>query len=95
MTKLTTKRRNALPASEFALPETKQYPIDTRRRAINAKGRAEQMENKGKISMSTKNKIDKKANKVLGDGKPKNPAMANAMNAAKKRKSTPRPKIGY
>jgi hypothetical protein len=39
--------------------------------AANAKARAEQMENKGRISASTKAKIDKKANKVLGKGKGK------------------------
>lgn len=65
MTKLTTKRRKSLPSDEFALPKERKYPIDTKNRAINAKARASQMEDKGKISASTKNKIDSKANKII------------------------------
>jgi len=66
MTKLTTKARNKLPKSDFALPESRKYPVENKSHAANAKARAEQMENKGKISSSTKSKIDAKANKVLG-----------------------------
>jgi hypothetical protein len=69
MTTLTTKRRNKLPASDFALPESRKYPVDTKARAANAKARATQMENKGRISESTKAKIDTKANRVLDRGK--------------------------
>lgn len=69
MTKITTKQRKALPSSEFALPESRKYPVDTRGRAANAKARASQMEKKGKISESTKEKIFAKANKVLGKKK--------------------------
>jgi hypothetical protein len=65
MTKLTSKKRNALPKTQFALPEARKYPVDTKARAINAKARATQMEDKGKISPSTKAKIVTKANKVL------------------------------
>jgi hypothetical protein len=66
MSKLTTKQRNRLADSEFALPEQRKYPVDTKARAVNAKGRAEQAENAGRISSSQKAKIDAKANKVLG-----------------------------
>jgi hypothetical protein len=69
MTALTTKRRNALPKSKFALPADRGYPVDTKARAANAKARATQMENKGKLSASSKAKIDAKANKVLGNNK--------------------------
>lgn len=65
MTKLTTQTRKNLKKSEFALPESRKYPVDTRARAANAKSRATQMEEKGVISKSTENKIDSKANKVL------------------------------
>jgi hypothetical protein len=69
MAKITTKARKALPASEFALPAERKYPVDTKARAANAKARATQMEEKGKLSPSAKQKIDAKASKVLGKGK--------------------------
>jgi hypothetical protein len=62
---LSTKSRNKLPKSEFALPKERKYPIEDKAHARNAKARASQMEEKGKISASTKSKIDAKANKVL------------------------------
>lgn len=65
MTKLTTQSRKNLKKSEFALPESRKYPVDTRARAANAKSRATQMEERGVISKNTENKIDAKANKVL------------------------------
>ena len=69
MTALTTKRRKALPKSKFALPAERGYPVDTRARAANAKARATQMVNAGKLSESSKAKIDAKANAMLGKGK--------------------------
>jgi hypothetical protein len=69
MTKLTTKERKSLKSSEFALPEARKYPIQDKSHAKNAKSRASQMENAGKISQATKDKIDAKANKVLGKKK--------------------------
>lgn len=69
MAKLTAKTRKALPKSDFALPESRKYPVQNKSHAVNAKARAEQMENKGKISTSTKAKIDAKANKVLAKSK--------------------------
>lgn len=65
MAKLTTKERNALPASKFAEPKERKYPINNASHAKNAKSRASEMENKGKISKATEKKIDSKANKVL------------------------------
>lgn len=65
MAKLNAKKRNALPKSEFALPDERKYPIDTKARASNAKARATQMVDKGKLSEGAKKKIDAKANKVL------------------------------
>lgn len=71
MAKLTTKQRKKLPKSEFALPEDRKYPVDTKNRARNAKARASEMENKGKLSPAEKAKIDAKADKVLNRKKKK------------------------
>jgi hypothetical protein len=69
MTKLTTKKRNKLPKSDFGLPGEKKYPMPDKVHAVNAKARATQMANKGKLSSSSKEKIDAKANRVLDKGK--------------------------
>jgi hypothetical protein len=69
MAKLDAKKRNKIPKSEFGLPESRKYPVDTKARAANAKARATQMEKKGKLSLASKNMIDAKANKVLGKKK--------------------------
>lgn len=66
MSKLDTADRNALPASEFALPAQRKYPVNDKSHAGLAKGRAAQMYNKGKISAGTKAAIDAKANRVIG-----------------------------
>lgn len=42
MAKLTSKRRNRLKSSSFALPSKRKYPIDTRNRARNALARVAQ-----------------------------------------------------
>jgi len=65
MSKLTTKKRNSLPKSDFAGSD-RSYPVNDKSHAANAKARATQMVNKGKLSPSAKEKIDAKANKVLG-----------------------------
>lgn len=65
MTELTTKRRKKLPKSDFGLPGEKKYPMPDKKHAANAKARATQMVKKGKLSESSKNKIDSKANKIL------------------------------
>lgn len=64
MAKLTSRRRNALPDSAFAGPD-RSYPVDTRARAANAKARATQAVNAGRMSPATKAKIDAKANRKL------------------------------
>ncbi len=65
MAKLSTKARNKLPKSEFGLPGERKYPMENASHAKNAKARASQMEAKGKLSPSSKARIDAKANKVL------------------------------
>lgn len=68
MSKLTSKERNKLPKSEFGLPGREAYPMPNREHAVNAKARATQMVNKGKLSESAKAKIDAKANRILDQG---------------------------
>lgn len=65
MAKLTTAKRKKIPESKFGEPKSRKYPMPDKKHAINAKARASQMEKKGKISESSKEKIDAKANKVL------------------------------
>ncbi len=65
MSKLTTKARKAIPKSDFGLPGSKKYPMPDRAHAANAKARATQMVEKGKLSPASKAKIDAKANKIL------------------------------
>jgi hypothetical protein len=66
--KLKAKQRNALPASKFALPAERAYPINDKAHAANAKARATQQVNAGNLAPSTASKIKAKANKVLGGG---------------------------
>lgn len=68
MAKLTTKARNALPEGKFAGPD-RSYPVQDKSHAANAKARASQAVNAGRMSKSQEEKIDAKADKVLGKGK--------------------------
>lgn len=72
MAKLTTKVRNKIPKSEFGMPTIRKYPMPDKSHARNAKARASEMENKGKLSPSSKAKIDAKADKILHKGKKRN-----------------------
>lgn len=65
MGKLTTKERKALPKKEFGLPGKRGYPMPDKSHAANAKARASQAVNAGRMSKSTEGKIDAKANKIL------------------------------
>lgn len=65
MAKLTSKDRKKLPKSEFGLPGKKAYPMPDKAHAANAKARATQMVDKGKLSKWAKANIDAKANKIL------------------------------
>ncbi len=68
MAVLTAKARKKIPTSKFAGPD-RSYPVNDKAHAANAKARATQMVNAGKLSPSIKAKIDTKANKVLGKKK--------------------------
>jgi hypothetical protein len=71
MAKLTTKARKALPKSSFGEPGKRAYPMPDKSHAANAKARASQAVNAGRMSPSTESKIDAKANKILGKSKGK------------------------
>lgn len=66
MSKLKASSRNALAARTFGLPKERKYPMPDRSHAANAKARASQMVKAGKLSPSSKAKIDAKANRILG-----------------------------
>ena len=67
MSKLTTSRRDKLPAKDFAGPDGS-YPVEDRGHAIAAKGRAKQMLKRGVLSKAAYEKIVGKANRKLGEG---------------------------
>jgi hypothetical protein len=67
MTKLTAAARKKIPTAEFAGPD-RSYPIPDKSHAANAKARASQAVNAGRMSRSTEAKIDAKANRKLGKG---------------------------
>jgi hypothetical protein len=69
MAKLSTKQRNKIPKSEFGMPGERKYPMPDKAHARNAKARASQMVSKGKLSPSSKSKIDAKADRMLGKGR--------------------------
>jgi hypothetical protein len=66
MAKLNAAVRNAIPASKFGLPKQRKYPMEDPGHAVNAKARATQMVNAGKLSPASAAKIRMKANKMLG-----------------------------
>ena len=69
MAKLTTAARKALPKSSFGLPGKRAYPMPDKSHAANAKARASQAVNAGRMSAATAAKIDAKADRKLGKGK--------------------------
>ncbi len=71
MAKLSTESRKKIPKKEFGLPGERKYPTEDKAHARNAKARASQMVNRGKLSKSSEEKIDAKADRVLGKGKKK------------------------
>ena len=65
MAKLRAARRKRLAKSQFGLPGSRRYPLDTKARARNAKARAAQQVKRGKLSKSSQRKINAKANRKL------------------------------
>jgi hypothetical protein len=56
-----------MKASTFGLPAEHKYPMPDKAHAANAKARATQEYNAGHLSAADKAKIDRKANKILGE----------------------------
>src|SRR5689334_8548650 len=65
MAVLTSKRRNKLPKKVFGLPGEMKYPMPDKAHAANAKARAKQMLNAGKLSASAYARIVAMANRML------------------------------
>jgi len=65
MAELNTDKRKKLPDSKFAEPDKRKYPIEDKAHARNAKARASQAQNAGRMSKAEENKIDRRADKVL------------------------------
>ncbi len=68
MAELDAKKRNKLPAKDFAEPDKRAYPIEDKPHARNAKARAAQAVKAGRMSKAEEKKIDRKADAVLGKG---------------------------
>ena len=64
MAKLNADDRDKLPARDFAEPEKRAYPIEDKAHARNAKARASQAVNSGRMSKAEEDKIDQKADAV-------------------------------
>lgn len=69
--KLTTAKRKKLPKSEFGLPGSRGYPMPDKKHARLAKSGASHAEHVGNISKATEEKIDAKADRILGKRKKK------------------------
>ena len=65
MAKLSAAQRKSMPKSEFGLPGKKAYPMPDASHAANAKARASQAVNSGRMSAGTEKKIDAKADRVM------------------------------
>lgn len=68
MAKLNAAARKKIPKSEFGEPGERKYPINDKAHAMNAKSRATQQWVAGKLSSSSREKINEKANKFLKKG---------------------------
>jgi hypothetical protein len=65
MSELHAKERNALSDRAFGLPGSRKYPVNDKSHARDAKARASQQYNAGRLSAGQKAQIDAKANRKL------------------------------
>ena len=65
MATMSEKQRDKLPESKFGLPDERKYPMPDKSHAQNAKARASQAQNAGRITAAEEKKIDRKADKIL------------------------------
>ena len=68
MAKLSTRQRNALPDSAFGLADDRAYPMPDVEHARDAKARASEEFNQGKLSAAQKAQIDAKADAIIAAG---------------------------
>lgn len=81
MADLSPKKREKLPAKDFGLPEKAKtpkakkesgnYPMPDAAHAKNAKSRAAQQRKAGNLGKSEAERVDRKADRVMGKGKKK------------------------
>ena len=64
MPKLNSASRKDLPSKDFAGPD-RSYPVEDKAHARNAKARASEAVNAGRMSKSEESKIDAKADREL------------------------------
>ena len=62
---LSTIERDALPDTEFGLPQRRIYPMPDASHARNAKARAAEEFTRGNLSATEKAQIDRKADQIL------------------------------
>lgn len=77
MAKLSAAQRKNLKPGQFAGPN-RSYPVNNASHAANAKARAKQQLDAGKISQAQYDAIVAKANKVLG--KSKKPSLSEVLS---------------
>lgn len=65
MPRITARKRRRLRKSQFGLPGKRKYPVDTKARARSAKAYAAKEHKAGRLSKSSKDRINAKANKRL------------------------------
>ena len=65
MAKLTAAKRKKIPSKEFGESGDRKYPMPDRAHAINAKARARQQLEAGKLSQDDFEKISAKADRLL------------------------------
>jgi Family of unknown function (DUF6582) len=65
MSTLDEKQRDKLPESKFGLPDERKYPMPDKSHARNAKARASQAQNAGRITAAEEKQIDRKADQIL------------------------------
>jgi hypothetical protein len=85
---LKAKQRKALPASAFAYPSTRSYPIDTKKRARNALARAAQKGTKGSYQHVAKAVRKKWGNQVATVGKAKGTVTGPGYKKSRKSKGS-------
>jgi hypothetical protein len=95
MAELSAKKREKLPAKDFGLPEkartvddkrdTGNYPMPDKAHAQNAKARSTQQYKAGNLTKAERDRIHRKADKVLGK-KTKKKKATKGMTAKKTKK---------